>query len=55
MKNLYSFLIEEIGLSTPLNTTGIGNPMPPTGDSIGSEPLSPIKNRKKKKKILIKK
>lgn len=52
MKRLFDYLKEEC-MATPANTMGMGNPMPPTGDNFGSEPLVPtakVKNEKPKKK-----
>ena len=59
MKQLINYIHEEgesgpisTGLtSTPSNTLGYGNPLPPSGDNTGSEPIIPIKKVKKKKKI----
>lgn len=63
MKQLYKFLEEMgggsgpgLGAATPGNTTGMGNPQMPEGDTPGSEPLSKPKSekekiRKRKKKI----
>lgn len=55
MKNLIDY-IEECGegCATPSNTIGMGNPMPPTEDHPGSEPVSapdPKKEKKRKKKV----
>ena len=48
MRNIVDIYTEDAGIATTsANTTGMGNPMPPTGDTPGSEPLIP--NRKKKK------
>lgn len=59
MKTLYKYLNENEGgtavMTTPGNTTGMGNPQMPEGDTPGSEPLSKPKSEKekirKKKKI----
>ena len=52
MKNLYD--LYEDGLSTiaatPANTIGMGNPMLPTTEEPGTEPLTPTAKPKKKKK-----
>ena len=53
MKRLIDY-IEECGegCSTPGNTMGMGNPMPPTEEAPGSEPLcGKCKKEKKKKKV----
>lgn len=53
MKRLIDY-IEECGegCSTPGNTMGMGNPMPPTEEAQGSEPLcGKCKKEKKKKKV----
>ena len=53
MKHLIDY-IEECGegCSTPGNTMGMGNPMPPTEEAPGSEPLcGKCKKEKKKKKV----
>lgn len=49
MKSIYD-IYEEVSIvnSTPKNTIGLGNPQPPTNDTIGSEPL-PEKHKKHKK------
>lgn len=50
MKSLKEYLddyLQENG--TPANTMGMGNPMPPTEDQPGSEPLATTKHKKKKK------
>jgi hypothetical protein len=56
MKSLKEYLQEDGVLnSTPANTMGMGNPMPPTEDQPGSEPLVTDKEceckRKKKKNL----
>ena len=49
MKNLYD--IYEDGITaTPANTVGMGNPMLPTAEEPGTEPLTPTAKPKKKKK-----
>lgn len=53
MKHLIDY-IEECGegCATPGNTMGMGNPMPPTEEAQGSEPLcGKCKKEKKKKKV----
>lgn len=45
MKNLKDILVEEIYVSSQ-NTMGMGNPMPPVGNEIGSEPIIPNKKKK---------
>lgn len=56
MKSLYTYL-EDTGViagnATPLNTIGMGNPLPATSGELGSEPLcgkckKKIVKRKKK-------
>lgn len=37
MKRLIDYIKEE--MSTPMNTLGMGNPVPATLDTIGTEPL----------------
>lgn len=51
MKNLIEY-IEECGegCATPSNTMGMGNPMPPTGDQSGTEPIAHIAGPKQEKK-----
>ena len=51
MKNLIEY-IEECGegCAAPGNTMGMGNPMPPTGDQPGTEPIGSIVGPKKEKK-----
>lgn len=39
----------EANMSTPANTNGIGNPAFPEGDIPGSEPITPLKKKLKKK------
>lgn len=46
MKNIFDLYEEN---STPVNTTGMGNPMPATENNTGSEPLVPAKKCKKAK------
>jgi hypothetical protein len=61
MKNLSDYIKEEIAVSvgteianstyaTPGNTTGMGNPKPPTLEEPGSEGLLGKTTKKKKKK-----
>ena len=52
MKNLYDIYEDGIGAiaSTPANTVGMGNPMLPTAEEPGTEPLIPTAKPKKKKK-----
>lgn len=51
MKSLQDIL-KECDLATPGNTIGMGNPMPPTNNTPGSEPIcSDCKKGKKKKKV----
>ena len=51
MKSLQDIL-KECDLVTPGNTMGMGNPMPPTDNAPGSEPIcSDCKKGKKKKKV----
>lgn len=51
MKPLYMYLEETVGAATPLNTVGMGNPMPPAEGQVGSEPLcAKCKKEKKNKK-----
>lgn len=61
MKNLSDYIKEEISVSvgteianstyaTPGNTTGMGNPKPPTLEEPGSESLLGKTTKKKKKK-----
>lgn len=47
MKNLFDIYEDECINATPGNTTGMGNPMPPTDTTVGSEPL--VTKPKKKK------
>lgn len=49
MKRLFDYLKECDGMATPGNTVGMGNPMPPSGDNVGSEPLVPVAKAKKEK------
>ena len=51
MKNLIEY-IEECGegCAAPGNTMGMGNPMPPTGDQPGTEPIIHIAGPKQEKK-----
>ena len=54
MKNLYDIYEDGAGIgaiaSTPANTVGMGNPMLPTAEEPGTEPLAPTAKPKKKKK-----
>ena len=49
MKNLYD-IYEDGTTVTPANTVGMGNPMLPTAEEPGTEPLTPTAKPKKKKK-----
>lgn len=49
MKNLYNIYEDSI-TATPANTIGMGNPMLPTVEEPGTEPLTPTAKPKKKKK-----
>lgn len=51
MKHIIEY-IEECGegCATPSNTMGMGNPMPPTGDQPGTEPITHIAGPKQEKK-----
>lgn len=51
MKSIHDILTEMDGSTTPLNTTGMGNPMPPTETQPGSEPFCPTCKKKKKKVV----
>lgn len=48
MKDLLNYLYEEG--AAPLNTLGMGNPMAPTDNQVGTEPITPLKKKKKCKK-----
>lgn len=48
MKHIIDFYENEI-VANPANTTGMGNPMPATENTPGSEPLVPNKKKKKTK------
>ena len=51
MKSLYEYLLKECdGCATHGNTLGMGNPMVPTAEEPGSEPMIPTHPRKKKSK-----
>ena len=39
----------EANMATPTNTNGMGNPAFPEGDNPGSEPITPLKKKLKKK------
>lgn len=43
MKNIIDYIREMEGVATPLNTMGMGNPMPPVNGEPGSEPVIPRK------------
>lgn len=50
MKSLKEYLQEDAALNgTPANTMGMGNPMVPTEEQPGSEPLVTKRPKKKKK------
>lgn len=53
MKHILDYIEEECaGCATPGNTMGMGNPMPPSEEAPGSEPLcGKCKKEKKKKKV----
>lgn len=54
MKDLYDIYEDGAITSTPGNTTGMGNPMPPTDGEVGSEPMcgkGKCKKEKRKKKV----
>ena len=53
MRHILDYIEEECaGCATPGNTMGMGNPMPPTEEAPGSEPLcGKCKKEKKKKKV----
>lgn len=54
MKDLYDIYEDGTIASTPGNTTGMGNPMPPTDGEVGSEPMcgkGKCKKEKRKKKV----
>lgn len=53
MKNLYDIYEDGVGAiaSTPANTVGMGNPMLPTAEEPGTEPLVTAKTKKKKKQV----
>lgn len=50
MKSLYDIILDECDCVTPGNTVGMGNPMMPTAEEPGTEPL-PTQKKKKSKKI----
>lgn len=52
MKSIYELYLECECCATPANTTGMGNPMPPTDTTPGSEPMTNkiLKSKKKNKK-----
>lgn len=51
MKHIIEYIEEcGAGCATPGNTMGMGNPMPPTGDQPGTEPITHIAGPKKEKK-----
>lgn len=49
MRDLYD-IYEDGAMSTPANTMGMGNPMPPTDGEVGSEPICTAKCKKEKKR-----
>ena len=54
MRDLYDIYEDGAIASTPGNTTGMGNPIPPTDGEVGSEPMcgkGKCKKEKKKKKV----
>lgn len=51
MKNLYDIYEDGTIASTPANTVGMGNPMLPTAEEPGTEPLVTAKTKKKKKQV----
>lgn len=53
MKHILDYIEEECaGCATPGNTMGMGNPMSPTEEAPGTEPLcGKCKKEKKKKKV----
>ena len=51
MKNLYDIYEDGAIASTPGNTVGMGNPMLPTTEENGTEPLVTAKCKKDKKKL----
>ena len=53
MKNLYDIYENDI-TATPTNTVGLGNPMLPTAEEPGTEPLCTAKCKKEKKKKQVK-
>lgn len=48
MKSLLNYIHEEGAV--PLNTLGMGNPMVPADNQVGTEPITPLKKKKKCKK-----
>lgn len=50
MKSLREYLSEMEGAATPGNTMGMGNPVVPNGNNVGSEPIIPTAKTKKEKK-----
>lgn len=54
MKNLFQYIEEMEGAATPGNTVGMGNPMLPTAEEPGTEPLCATAKCKKEKKKKIK-
>lgn len=55
MKTIYEIYEECAGITaTPGNTCGMGNPMPPTDTTPGSEPIT-AKSKNKKEKLKKKK
>ena len=51
--SLGKYYIEKITMegTTPLNTTGMGNPQPPTDTTLGSEPMICKKKSRKMKSL----
>ena len=54
MKNLFQYIEEMEGAATPGNTVGMGNPMLPTAEEPGTEPLCATAKCKKEKKKKVK-
>ena len=51
MKDIYD-IYETEGCVTPANTMGMGNPMLPTAEEPGTEPLTAKAKREKKRKVV---
>lgn len=49
MKSILDYIKEEGENALPLNTNGLGDPVPPFGDSSGTEPIVTKKKKKKRK------